>query len=367
MLHITEQGISYEAEKKKENRTWNYLDIQYLDRLSNMELVILTYEGRKRYLGRDRQYHFVLTDGELSDELFQTLSRRLDRPVTNRVVPDIAGAEYAVPVKHLHTLGGCEGELRFTKEAIYYVTDQKEEAREWLLARDVQSAWSADPYRFEIHAYDNNRREFSRTRIYRFDLKRALDPAFYRDLKLKLLQTRDRPSAYETKNNMQLSLKTSRTLRAARTNNMSTDQSDSLDELRELVAQHGARYEVWPEYQLAGDKKVAVGYSLELYASHDHEGSQLSIGCERCQETYNDLKRVAEAILPQEKRDSRYEIAPFNRSIHLDAKHHLRGEVVLKVKILHQENYFHPVDECEEECLVEMKQKLDELGAQRGR
>ena len=76
--------------------------------------------------------------------------------------------------------------LKFTADAIYYVTGNKEDAREWLWSRDVQSVWSINPYQLEVHAYDNNRREFSRTRIYQFDLKAPLDPEFYRTLKLKL-------------------------------------------------------------------------------------------------------------------------------------------------------------------------------------
>lgn len=66
------------------------------------------------------------------------------------------------------------------------MTDHAEDAREWQLERDVQSVWSMNRYQIEIHAYDNNRREFSRTGIYRFDLKQALDPDFYRSLKLQM-------------------------------------------------------------------------------------------------------------------------------------------------------------------------------------
>lgn len=185
-IHITDDGISYEAAKEKESRAWKYVDIQYFDRISEKEFVVLTHEDRKRYLGRDREYRFVITDGELTDDLFQTISHRLGRPVTNRLPRDVSNADYVVPVKHLHGLGGCEGELKFTKDAIYYVTDHREDAREWLLARDVQSAWSMNPYEIEIHVYDNNRHEFSRTRVYKFNLKAPLDESFYRALKLKM-------------------------------------------------------------------------------------------------------------------------------------------------------------------------------------
>ena len=193
-VQIGEKAITYEASKKDESRTWEYPNIQYLDRISPKEFVILTYEDRRLVLGRDRQFHFVITEGELDDGLFHTITARLGKPVTDRVVPAQVAAEYSVPAKHLHTFGGCEGVLKFAGDTIYYVTEHREDAREWKLGRDIQSVWSADPYQLEIHAYDNNRREFSRTRVYNFQLKEALNLDFYRNLKLKLynLEARDR-------------------------------------------------------------------------------------------------------------------------------------------------------------------------------
>jgi hypothetical protein len=185
-VQIGEKAITYEASKKDESRTWPYPDIQHFDRISTKEFVILTYEDRRLAFGRDRQFQFVITEGELDDDLFRTITARLGKPVTDRVVPAEVAAEYSVPVKHLHTLGGCEGVLKFTRDTIYYITDHHEDARQWKLGRDVQSIWSADPYQLEIHAYDNNRREFSRTRVYNFQLKEALNQDFYRDLKLEI-------------------------------------------------------------------------------------------------------------------------------------------------------------------------------------
>ncbi len=185
-IEITDTGIVYTAEKPKESRNWRYQDIQYLDRISVQEFTILTYEDQRLLLGRDREYRFRINDGRLTDELFRFISGKLGKPVTDRVVGEVPAPEYTVPVKHLHTFGGCEGTLEFTKDAIYYRTGHKEDAREWRLARDVQSVWSADRFEMEIHAYDNNRREASQTRRYRFQLKKPLDPSFYRRLKLKL-------------------------------------------------------------------------------------------------------------------------------------------------------------------------------------
>ncbi|MCZ6490235.1 MAG: hypothetical protein O7A06_06855 [Acidobacteria bacterium] len=185
-IEITEQAIVYRAEKEPESRTWNYPDIQFFDRISSREFTILTYEDQRWKLGRDRQFHFTITEGELTDALFQTIRSRLDKPAANRVIPRLEAVEYEVAVKHLHTFGGCEGTLRFTEDAIAYVTEKENDAREWSLAREVRSVWSADRYRLQIHVYEDNRREFSRTRVFRFALKEPLDGAYYRRLKLRL-------------------------------------------------------------------------------------------------------------------------------------------------------------------------------------
>ena len=118
--------------------------------------------------------------------MLSNISAHLKRPLTNRVVPRTTNASYSIPVKHLHAFGGCEGELEFAKDTIYYRTDNEKDAREWKLGRDVESVWSTDLYHPEIYVADNNRREFSRTRVFRFDLKERLDPDFYRSLKMKL-------------------------------------------------------------------------------------------------------------------------------------------------------------------------------------
>jgi hypothetical protein len=186
-LRITDDAIEFQAAGKEQNsRKWSYADIQYLDRVSTKELVILTYEDHKWELGRDREFRFLLTEGEISDALFATLQARLKKPVTDRVVPDVVASLYETPVKHLHPFGGCEGRLLFTANTAVYKTPHEQDARAWRLDTDVESVWSDDPYHLEIHVYENNRREFSRTRVYSFVLKQPLDGEFYRSLKMKL-------------------------------------------------------------------------------------------------------------------------------------------------------------------------------------
>lgn len=185
-IDITDDGITYSTGKASKARTWKWSDIKHFDRVSPEEFVITTYEDQRLFLGRDKEYRFVITNGELSDAVFAKISGHLTRPVTDRVPPDEIPALYSIPVKHDHTFGGCEGRLEFTRDEIYYVTGHRADRRAWRIGRDIAAVWSNDPYSLEIRSFDNGPREFSRTATYKFELKERLDPEFYRQLKLRL-------------------------------------------------------------------------------------------------------------------------------------------------------------------------------------
>ena len=186
-VRINASGISFQpAGKDDEVRRWAYEDIQSIDRLSTTEFRLLTYEDVAWRLGQDQRYHFEIISGQFSNELFAEVAARMGKPVTDRVVTELKKAEQRLAVKHLTRLRGSEGTLFFTPERIVYATDARQGSRQWLLARDVQSVWSVDRYRLEIHVYEDNPGEFRRARVYKFALKEPLNAQFYRRLKLKL-------------------------------------------------------------------------------------------------------------------------------------------------------------------------------------
>ncbi|MCC6389120.1 MAG: hypothetical protein IT167_00860 [Bryobacterales bacterium] len=139
------------------------------------------------------------------------------------------------------------------------------------------------------------------------------------------------------------------------------------DQLRELVALHGVRYERWPEYHYVDGKKTAVGFSVELYGIRDHGEVHLSPGDRESMETFDEMRKIAESVLPREDGSTRYEVEPYDPSLYIDPRHPERAEVVLKIKIFHRLGFFHPVDESEEQHLAEMERGLEELGVRRGK
>jgi hypothetical protein len=135
--------------------------------------------------------------------------------------------------------------------------------------------------------------------------------------------------------------------------------------LRKLAARHGARYEVLPETQVIDDRRVRVGFDLQLYGLHEHPKAAMP-GCAECSKVYAALCEIAEWILPKEQRPSRYEIQEPDRALHVAPDLKDRDEVRPEVKILHRHNFFAPIDKCEERCLSEMKEKLRRLGIREG-
>lgn len=131
-------------------------------------------------------------------------------------------------------------------------------------------------------------------------------------------------------------------------------------ELKSIVEKHTVRYEAWPHWEMNEARRVMVGFDLELHGTHDHGHTRLTAGCEVCRQTYEDLKKIADAILPKEDRPSSHEVQPFDHGLHSEGRG--PSEVVLVVSIQHRRDYFSPVDACEERCLSEMESGLKQLG-----
>jgi hypothetical protein len=142
--------------------------------------------------------------------------------------------------------------------------------------------------------------------------------------------------------------------------------------VHEAIEKHRVCYERWNEFEMVNGVRTHTGYSLRLCGVNDHAGDERTghpvPGCRFCRKTYDDLRRVAEWILPKEARKSRYKIEPFDYAFHIAPKaRHCREEIVVTIQITHRFDPLLPADECESLCLKEMRGKLKELGVLEGR
>ena len=137
--------------------------------------------------------------------------------------------------------------------------------------------------------------------------------------------------------------------------------------LTDLVREFQVCWEVSPVYAYVREERKEVGFVLELYGTHEPWVEHPEAGCDHCLRVFTALQTIAEGILPEEFRPSRSDLGIYDQAIHYARKRAGRPDVVLPIKITHREGYERPVDECENRCLTEMKQRLREMGAYEGR
>jgi hypothetical protein len=187
-LRFTTNGIEFISKKEKHSRQWKWTDLQGFDRKAEERFSVLTWEDEARLLGADREFDFTTEPSTpLSPELFALVEHNVKGSITDRA-PDPVTAEYSVPVKHLHTLGGCQGTLLFSDTAVTFESEDSNHSRSWEHERDISSIWSLHRYSLEIFVFEANRREFSKLKRFRFQLKERLDQEYYEKIRQDYLE-----------------------------------------------------------------------------------------------------------------------------------------------------------------------------------
>jgi len=136
--------------------------------------------------------------------------------------------------------------------------------------------------------------------------------------------------------------------------------------LRDLAVRHGVRCEVVSVTEVMDHQLVRVGFDVLLYGLHEHPEGVIP-GCEECQDVYDALGMIARSALPGEPRPTSHDIGRFERALFAAPDLKDRWEVGLGVRLVHREDYFAPVDRCEERYLAEIKVRLGGIGVREGR
>jgi hypothetical protein len=168
-LIIDDNQIRYIADNGKHSGQWAYVDIQKLD-VSPKEIEVQSFQsGPKWKLGSDKVYEFTLLDSELTYAQQEFLRSKLSRPMVARLVDTSSSPLQKLPVRHRHTLGGCEGILSIYQDRIVYSTDFARHSRDWRYS-DLETVGSPDRYHLRITSHDET---------FTFDLKTVLDQKTY--------------------------------------------------------------------------------------------------------------------------------------------------------------------------------------------
>ncbi len=133
------------------------------------------------------------------------------------------------------------------------------------------------------------------------------------------------------------------------------------DALRELARSRRVHYDVEPEIVVRGSERVKVGFQVRLWAIH-RKGARALPGCPKCWDLVDDLRRIAEEVVPAGERPSRTELEPFRPALYDSRIVPAADEVTITIRLIHREGYDRPIDVCEERCLKEIRARLRDLG-----
>lgn len=82
------------------------------------------------------------------------------------------------------------------------------------------------------------------------------------------------------------------------------------NQLSEIVHARRVHFGIEPEIVIRGSERVKVGFQVNLWGVHP-KGSRPLPGCPKCGDLVEDLRRIAEKVVPSYDRASRTELAPF--------------------------------------------------------
>jgi hypothetical protein len=141
--------------------------------------------------------------------------------------------------------------------------------------------------------------------------------------------------------------------------------------LRLIARQHKLCYEIWPVGSISEGEPTPTGFELSLCGVNGHlrrEGGVLHpvADCQHCANSYAELREIAEWIVPLKKPPLSYSIYPFDHALHVappNRQH--RSEIIITAAIF-DHAYHNQQNDCESECLKEVRERLHNLGIREG-
>lgn len=176
-LIITPDTIQFKSDQGKDSRTWLYRDIEQINVSSPTLIEITTYEDQLLKLGRNRIFRFKLRQGAITSDVSTLLMKRAARPIATSILPEAADLpQFELPVKHLHTFGGCHGVLQIFTDHITFRSARPGDSRYWRYA-DIQHVGYPTRFRLDLLSFENELG--GPTRRFNFELKQELPAGIY--------------------------------------------------------------------------------------------------------------------------------------------------------------------------------------------
>ena len=110
-------------------------------------------------------------------------------------------------------------------------------------------------------------------------------------------------------------------------------------QLRQMAEDRRACYEVWPDWALVGNRRIQVGFEVDLCA----EAEGFADG--PCVAIYEELKQIARAALPAGCGRRGVRRVTVRHSLHESMCRGFRREIILALHILHRRGLGQPLDD----------------------
>jgi hypothetical protein len=140
--------------------------------------------------------------------------------------------------------------------------------------------------------------------------------------------------------------------------------------VRAILRRHRVCYDFWLQRSANRGVTTYSGYMLRLCGVNDAEhfwGECHVPSCQHCHRTYDDLRKVAEWLIPQNEQGDHCEIEPFDVTSHIVQRQgQPRKEIGVTINVLHRPDVNAPSDAWQWLCMKDMLVKLDHLGVHDG-
>jgi hypothetical protein len=176
-LFINRDGVEYRTENQRHSRKWAYTDIEMMKLISPRKLEILTYESALMKLGSDRAFEFNLREDDMTKDVSEFLLKRVGRPLSTTFVASEETPRYAIPVRHRHSFGGCQGTLKVYADRVVYESQKKQENSRYWRWTDIQGVSRTSPYQLSITTFEP--KAGGPTKAFDFDLKQEVTDPMY--------------------------------------------------------------------------------------------------------------------------------------------------------------------------------------------
>lgn len=143
-------------------------------------------------------------------------------------------------------------------------------------------------------------------------------------------------------------------------------QAPVLPHLSDLVRRYQVYYDVSPDRAVVDGELRAVGFTVELAATHDHPKHEPFAGCDECAPVVAALREILAAVVPSGPRASYFVVHESRVSHRYSSARGNRPEMTASVEIVHRDGANLPIDECEESCRDGIVARLKAIGASEG-